>query len=115
MYQTIERSPVSRPVRSTLSETGGKVNERERLRILIVEDEAVLVMDMEFSLTQAGFDVVGIADGEREALLFVDQEHPDLVLMDITLRDGDGLAAAQKIGDRAKIVFVSASSDPVTL
>src|SRR5579872_6200250 len=108
MYQTIERSAFSSPLRSPFSEPEGKTSDRERLRILIVEDEAVLAMDMEFSLTQAGFDVVGVADSEGEALLLAHQEHPDLVLMDITLRDGDGLAAARAIADRAKIVFVSA-------
>lgn len=118
MYLAIERSTFSSPLRSPFSETnGGKVRDREHLRVLIVEDEAVLAMDMEFSLTQSGFDVVGIADSEREAVLLVDEQRPDLVLMDITLRgDGNGLAAARAIADReAKIVFVSASSDPATL
>jgi DNA-binding NarL/FixJ family response regulator len=117
MYQAIERSPVRSPLRSPLSETNaGKAKDRESLRVLIVEDEAVLAMDMEFSLTQSGFDVVGIADTEREAVLLFNQQRPDVVLMDITLRDGDGLAAARAIADRAaKIVFVSASSDPATL
>ena len=117
MYLAIERTTFSSPLRGPFSETnGGKPKDREPLRVLIVEDEAVLAMDMEFSLTQSGFDVVGIADTEREAVLLVDQQRPDLVLMDITLRDGDGLAAARAIAGRtAKIVFVSASSDPSTL
>jgi DNA-binding NarL/FixJ family response regulator len=117
MYLAIERSVVSSPLRSPFSEANeGTVRDRARLRVVIVEDEAVLAMDMEFSLTQSGFDVVGIADTEREAVLLVDQQRPDLVLMDITLRDGDGLAVARAIADReAKIVFVSASSDPETL
>ena len=117
MYLAIERSTLSPPLRSPFSEANeGNGSDRARLRVLIVEDEALLAMDMEFSLTQSGFDVVGIADTEREAVLLVDQQRPDLILMDITLRDGDGLAVARAIADRkAKIVFVSASSDPATL
>ena len=117
MYDAIARSTFSSPLRSPFSETSeGRGRDRKRLRVLIVEDEAVLAMDMEYSLTQSGFDVVGIADSEREAVLLVDQQRPDLVLMDIMLRDGDGLAAARAIADReAQIVFVSASSDPATL
>src|SRR5438045_4080818 len=101
MYQAIERSIVRSPLRSPLSETNEeKVRDREPLRVLIVEDEAILAMDMAFSLTQSGFDVVGVADTEREAVLLVDQQRPDVVLMDITLRDGDGLAAARAIAHR---------------
>lgn len=90
--------------------------EPRRLRVLIVEDEALLAMDMEESLVATGFEVVGVAEGEREAIALADQHGPDLVLMDITLGEGSGLAAARAISNnQTKIIFVSASSDPATL
>lgn len=110
MYLAIERTTFSSPLRSPFSETnGGKAKDREPLRVLIVEDEAVLAMDMEFSLTQSGFDVVGIADTAREAVLLVDQQRPDLVLMDITLK---GTAMALRRRGRSPIVRQRSFSCP---
>jgi DNA-binding NarL/FixJ family response regulator len=116
MNHAAVRPPFVKPVRSPPSESSeGHGLDRQPLRVLIIEDEAVLAMDMEESLTQAGFEVVGVADSEDEAVSLVGLLRPDLVLMDITLRTGDGIAAAKAIADRTRIVFVSASSDPVTL
>jgi len=113
-YAAIER-PLVTPVHAPSSESDGYDPALTRLRVVIVEDEAVLAMDMEDSLTLAGFEVVAIADSESEAVALVNRHRPDLVLMDITLRHGSGLAAAAAIAGQASIIFVSASSDPATL
>jgi two-component system, response regulator PdtaR len=87
------------------------------LRLLIVEDEAVVAMNMEAALTDAGFEVVGTVDTETDAVAAALQLRPDVIIMDITLREGDGIRAARIIEERLKthIVFVSGNSDPKTL
>lgn len=60
-------------------------------RLVIVEDEDILALDLERSLTRAGFDVRGVATDAEAAFELVAAEHPDLVLVDIRLhgpRDG---------------------------
>jgi signal transduction histidine kinase len=87
-------------------------------RILVVEDEAIIAMDLERSLEQLGYVVCGTADTPQAALHLADRERPSLVLMDVMLRDrGDGVAAADAIQHRmgVPVVFVSAHSDPDTL
>jgi len=64
-------------------------------KILIVEDEAVVSLDIARRLEKMGYEVIGrIASGE-EALELVQEERPDLVLMDINLQgEIDGIQTA---------------------
>src|SRR5262249_25392977 len=87
-------------------------------RILVVEDEAVVALDVEDRLRRLGHEVVGTADSAASALALPAEVRPDLVLMDIALRDGaDGIAAAERL--RAElavpVVFVTAFADSETL
>src|SRR5262245_61615123 len=87
-------------------------------RILVVEDEAVVALDVEDRLRRLGHEVVGTADSSASALALAAEVRPDLVLMDIALRDGaDGIAAAERL--RAElavpVVFVTAFADSDTL
>jgi DNA-binding NarL/FixJ family response regulator len=84
-------------------------------RVLIVEDEALVALDIELALQAAGFDVVGVVDSQDEAVAETRRLQPDIVLMDITLRQGDGVAASRAIGGAASIIFVSGNTDPKTL
>ena len=86
----------------------------DRARILIVEDEALIAMECELILTDANYDVVGIAADEFEALSLSESHQPDLVLMDIRLaRGGSGMRVAASILERWGIrsIFVSAHGD----
>jgi two-component system, response regulator PdtaR len=84
-------------------------------RIAIVEDEALLAMDMEATLEEAGHVVVGIADSYASALTLVDKE-PDLALLDINLFDGpSGLRVASLFtGKRIQCLFVSGNCPEAT-
>jgi len=87
-------------------------------RILIVEDEVVIAMEIEALLQQMGYEVAGQAVRGEEAVGLAAQERPDLVLMDIRLKgEMDGIAAAEAIYRLYKIpvIFLTAHSDPVTL
>jgi two-component system, response regulator PdtaR len=64
-------------------------------RILIVEDEALLALELEETLEQAGFQVVGVTPTCGAALEWAERHSPDLVLMDIGLAGRrDGIEAA---------------------
>jgi len=83
----------------------------ENSKILIVEDEYVVAMDLEYALINLGYTVVGTAARGVEALRLAEATTPDLVLMDIHLPGSkDGIEAAEEIRRRWKIpvVFVTA-------
>ncbi len=70
-------------------------------RILIVEDEIFIQLDLERELLAAGFTVVGITDTADDAVRFAETETPDVVLMDVRLRGTrDGVDAALEIWER---------------
>jgi DNA-binding NtrC family response regulator len=87
-------------------------------RILIVEDEAIVALDIEARLIRLGYEVVGTADSFADALARATELRPDLVLMDVELHDGpDGIAAAEQLrADLAvPVVFLTAYADAATL
>lgn len=85
--------------------------------VLIVEDEGLVALNIEGVLKEAGFEVVGIVDTEDEAVAAAQELRPDVILLDITLREGDGISAARQIlrSNDTKIIFISGNSDPQTL
>ena len=65
------------------------------MRVLIVEDEALVAMAIESMLVMAGHDAVGQADDLETALAAVDADMPDLALVDMQLARGcNGLDVA---------------------
>jgi signal transduction histidine kinase len=89
-----------------------------RIRILIVEDEPVIALDIEESLLALGYEVVAVVDCAEAALSAVRQVQPDLVLMDIHLRgEQDGIETAAKLRQQhcLPIVFLTAHADEATL
>jgi CheY-like chemotaxis protein len=89
-----------------------------RWRVLIVEDEGIVAMDLENQLVSLGYEVPAIAASGEEAIRRAAELGPDLVLMDIKLRgDMDGLEAAEQIRARADVpvIYLTAFSDWGTL
>lgn len=86
-------------------------------RILVVEDELLLAMLVREELALAGHEVLGPACSHKEAVDFPVSQKPDLVIMDIRLKDSDGVAAAIEIWQRTGVrcVFTSANTDPLTV
>lgn len=88
------------------------------ISILVVEDEGIVARDLQESLTRLGYRVVGVAGDGAQAVSLVEQQEPDLVVMDVTLRgDLDGIQTARLIHERsqAPVVFLTGHSDPATL
>ncbi len=67
--------------------------------ILLVEDNESIIMGLEYSLKQEGFNVL-LARNLKEAR---DQENYDLVLLDITLPDGNGHTLFKEIKKKGNI------------
>ena len=84
---------------------------QEKLRVLVVEDEALIRMDVVATLQEAGFEVVAEgADGE-EAIALASEHEPDLVVMDIKMPKLDGISAAEKIAElKIPVVLLTAFS-----
>lgn len=83
------------------------------LKVLIVEDEVLLAMELEFVLTDAGHEVVGHAMTCDDALALATQKRPDIAFVDIHLLDGPtGIAACEKIREQtaASVIFLSANA-----
>ncbi|AYL94537.1 sigma 54-interacting transcriptional regulator [Mucilaginibacter celer] len=55
-------------------------------KILIVEDESLVAYDLKLILTRAGYRVCGIADSVAEALEIIEEQKPEMVLLDIFLK-----------------------------
>ena len=60
----------------------------EPLKVLIVEDEALLAMELESLVEEAGHSVVGWATSSAEAKAMVDSTEADIAFVDIHLTDG---------------------------
>jgi len=87
-------------------------------KILIVEDESIIAMELEERLMQLGYQVAGIAADSNTALQKVKDDLPDLVLMDIHiqgLKDGIETAAELRARFSVPIIYLTAHSDPATL
>ena len=81
-------------------------------RALVVEDEALIRLDIAETLEEAGFDVVGQAGDGEKAIELADELEPDLVVMDVKMPGMDGITAAEKIlaTKRCAMVMLTAFS-----
>ncbi|WP_392479675.1 response regulator [Nostoc sp. C110] len=87
-------------------------------RILIVEDEFILAMNLKENLEWLGYTVVDIVDSGETAIEKATELRPDLVLMDIKLRgEMDGIEAAGEIWNCLQIpfIYITAYSDKSTV
>lgn len=88
----------------------GGVNKMAQ-RILIVDDAAFMRMMVKDILSKNGFEVVGEAENGKVAIEKYKELKPDLITMDITMPEMDGIAAVKKIkeiDDSARIIMCSA-------
>ncbi len=87
-------------------------------RVLLVEDEGVVAMEMERLLVSMGYSVCGVAATGEAALRLAQDNDVELVIMDIRLRGKlDGISTAKALQERSNpaVVFVTAHSNASTL
>ena len=82
-------------------------------KILIIEDETIISFSYRLQLERMGFEVIGTARSSEEAEELLQQERPDLIIMDIYLKGTkNGLELAQEIHsmDPIPVLFLTAST-----
>lgn len=101
-------SPLAAPVRDARG---------RRRSVLVVEDEALIAMDIDETLEDASFEVTGTVASAEQAFAAVKERVPDLVLMDIHLRGAvDGIEAARRLKEEygVRIIYLTGHSDRAT-
>ena len=85
----------------------------EQARILVVDDESIIRLDLRERLSELGYSVVGEAADGHMAVALARRLDPDLVLMDIKMPKMDGITAARILLEEriAPIVLLTAFSD----
>lgn len=87
------------------------------LAVMVVEDEALIAMDLEMQVEAAGHRVVATAKEADDAVRKAAATRPDVVLMDVRLaRGSSGIDAARRMfeGWRLRCIFLSGNLDPAT-
>jgi DNA-binding NarL/FixJ family response regulator len=87
-------------------------------RAVIVEDQRLVAEFLQFHCRELGLQVVRHSPGYVDGLAAIREHKPDLVLLDISLPDGDGLELARIIIEempRVKVLAISSHHDPWTM
>ncbi|TQN60511.1 response regulator [Agrobacterium tumefaciens] len=79
------------------------------MRILIVEDEALLALELESEIQAAGHNVVGQAATSKSALAVIETERPEFAFVDVQLLDGPtGVDVGRRLAEKGiPYIFVS--------
>ena len=88
-----------------------------RPRVLVVEDDFFVSLEIETALNDAGFEVIGPVNTAEDAEQYAAEHKPDLVVMDIRLlsrRDGVDAAIAIFNATGIRSIFATAHDDPHT-
>ena len=82
------------------------------MKILVVDDEALLVKGIRLNLQNEGYDVITGSDG-LEAVRLVQEQSPDLVVLDVMMPNMDGMSACSKIREFSNIpiILLTAKTD----
>ena len=88
------------------------------IKILVVEDELIVSMELKSRLNDLGYSVCGTVASGEEAIEQANKQEPDIILMDINIKGAyDGVQAAEiiKSDHDIPIIFITAFTDPQTL
>lgn len=86
-------------------------------RLLIVDDSSVMRRTIEKNLAEYDLEIIGQAANGHEAVSIVQKERPDVVTLDITMPEMDGIACLEeimKINPDTKVMIITALSDKLT-
>lgn len=87
------------------------------IKILVVEDEMIIAAKISMQLNSLGYEVTGILPHGEDAILYVHENKPDIVLLDINLKGKlDGIETAKQLQQliNAPIIYITANNDDVT-
>jgi two-component system, LytTR family, response regulator LytT len=92
--------------------------ETQSIKIIIVEDEAIIAERLYGDLIDFGYDVVDPCLSPEEAMEKIETEQPDLILLDINLKsDINGIQLGEWINSKFNIpfIFITANTDEATV
>lgn len=99
-----------------VDEAGKEISAQIAARVLVIEDEPMIALELETLLTDIGHEVVGIASTRGEAQEIVSRVTPGLVLADIQLADGSsGIDAANDILKKVSVPLIFITAYPERL
>jgi CheY-like chemotaxis protein/DNA-directed RNA polymerase specialized sigma24 family protein len=101
-------------VTALVAEARAEIERQTRARVLIIEDETLIAIDLSDIVAKLGHEVVATADTAKKAIAAAAQHKPDLVLADIQLADGSsGIDAVNEILHRVSVpvIFITAFPD----
>src|SRR6267154_3793466 len=79
--------------------------------VLVVEDEALIAMDLQSLLEEAGYRVLGPANSTTAALALLDKDDPDVALLDVNLGRSDVFGVANVLaGRKTQVIFLTGHS-----
>ena len=87
-------------------------------KILIVEDERIIALDLQARLERLGYDVLGVVSSGEDVLKHMAMCRPDVALMDITLKgEMDGIEIGQQLRDQfhVPVIYLTAHDDDATV
>ena len=107
----------SRPLFAAKNGAGSDAGTPKTKRILIIEDDFLVAMEMEGALHDAGFAIAGVAASGEEAVELAAAQRPDLAVVDIRLAgDRDGVDTAVELlrSHGVRSIFATAHADRET-
>ena len=84
--------------------------QKEKVRVLVAEDETIIRLDLVEMLTEAGYEVVAQAENGAIAIELAKEFKPDLAILDVKMPVVDGITAAEQIIPIAPVLMLTAFS-----
>lgn len=89
-----------------------------KIKVLIIEDNPITAQDLSEIISEQGMTVTATAKNKQEARDAIEHSQPDILLVDINLKDGDdGVDFVEEIAPKVKapVVYLTANSDKATV
>ncbi len=87
------------------------------MTLLIVDDSSIMRRTIEKNLSEYDLEIIGMASNGKEAIEMVKAEMPDVITLDITMPEMDGISCLEnimQIHPAAKVMIITALSDKLT-
>jgi response regulator NasT len=92
------------------SDQGQSATTHSPVRIVVAEDEALIRMDLVEMLAEAGYEVIAQASDGAQAIELVQEQKPDLAILDVKMPILDGISAAEQIITTCPVLMLTAFS-----
>lgn len=97
LADTVDSKSTARKGIAVQVRLGVPILERRMLKILIAEDEALIRLDLQETLTGLGFEVIAAVSNGQAAIEAAEKYQPDVILLDVKMPVMDGLTAAAQL------------------